>query len=408
MSGLDRAVIVGGGQSAIRAIEAIRASNQTMSITLIVDEGVLPYSRPPLSKEFLRFEKEPSDLALTSHSWMQENQVSLVTDRASRIDAAAKRIYVGGRSLPFDRLLLATGSRPRELNIPGVRLRRVFYLRTLGDAKAIRTELTTARSVVVVGGGLIGLEVAASVVQLGCQATVIETAPRLLQRVAGADVGEFFRQLHESNGVRVVTGSSVQRIEGSETVEAIVTSCGKRIAADLVVIGIGVVPNVELAEEAGLNVQDGIVVDAACRTSASGIFAAGDVTFQPNAFLDQILRLETEQNAQEQGSAAGRNLSGDSVVHESKLWFWSNQFSSNFQSIGVPRCGDRLVVRGELSSGRFLVFYVRAGRIVAINAINMPGAVFQARRLMTSPQQISVDALADERIGLADLVRRCT
>lgn len=405
MSALDQAVIVGSGQSAIRAIEALRAASSSLGITLIDGEGTHAYSRPPLSKDFLRFEKGPDDVRLKVQGWMQDNRVSVISDLASAIDPKAKRVYLGKRALVFDRLLLATGSRPRRLDVPGEGLSGVFYLRTLADALALRMALSVARSVVVVGGGLIGLEVAASAVKFGGRITMLEAAPRLLQRVTGGVVSAFFHHLHQGHGIRIVTGCSVREICGDNHVDGVVTRRGERIEADLVIVGIGVVPNADLAEDAGLLVQDGIVVDRACRTNMPHIFAAGDVARQPNAFLGSAIRLESEQNAQEQGTAAGQNMAGANLPYESKLWFWSDQYDCNFQAIGVPAADDHVVIRGQPSSGRFLAFYLRDGRIVAVNAINDRASVFSARRLIAAATPVDPEQLADERVSLAELTR---
>jgi NADPH-dependent 2,4-dienoyl-CoA reductase/sulfur reductase-like enzyme len=294
---------------------------------------------------------------------------------------------------PPARLLLAMGSRPRRLNLPGETDAPVFYLRDIADALALRERLASGRRLIVIGGGLIGLEVAAAAVAHGCAVTVIEVADRLMARVVGPEISAHFAQLHQARGTEILTGRIPERIEASEDRCRVVCRDGGSCGGDLAVIGCGVIPNAELAAAAGLKVENGLWVDEFCRTDDPNIWAAGDVTNHLNPVLGRRLRLETWQNAQNQAIAAARNMVGDPQPYAEIPWGWSDQLGSNLQVLGVPTSFHQAVTRGDPASGSFTVFYIDGEKIAGVNAVNAPKDIAVARRLMAGDMAYSVETV---------------
>lgn len=401
MSSLDTLVIVGASQAGGRAAQAARGAGFGGRIVLIGEESWVPYERPPLSKQLLKADEGIERVQLHPRTFYDEKSIELMLgERVSGIDRATCQVRVDGKTFGYDRLLFATGARVRKLPLPGENLPGVLYLRTIEDSHAIRARLKAQPRVVVIGGGFIGLEAAASARVCGCAVTVLEAADRLMGRAVAPEVGAYFAELHRKHGTDVRLGAKITRFEGAERVERIVFADGTAIECDLVVIGIGIVPNVELAAEAGLPVDNGIVVDDRGRTSDPAIFAAGDVANQPNASAGRRLRLESYQNAQDQGMAIGRNMAGEDHAHNDRLWVWSDQYETNLQMIGAPAAWDRLVYRGDPASGSFTVFYLNDGKIVGINAINNGREVRVLERLMASGVAPTPDQLADPAVNL--------
>ncbi|MGH6953731.1 MAG: NAD(P)/FAD-dependent oxidoreductase, partial [Alphaproteobacteria bacterium] len=370
MAGLDSIVIVGAAQAGGRAAQALRANGFDGRLVLIGDERWLPYERPPLSKQLLMGDGGLEKVQLHDQKFYESKAIELWQgERVAAIDAKARQIRVAGRSIGYDRLLLATGARPRALGLPGEGLAGVRYLRTLDDSDSIRSALVPGARVVVVGGGFIGLEVAASARTRGCTVTVIELADRLMGRAVAREVSAYYEELHRAKGVEIRLGARPSRIEGAGRAERIVLADGGAVAADLVVIGVGIVPNVELAAEAGLAVDNGVVVDEFGRASDPHIHAAGDVANQPSPFLGRRVRLESYENAQNQAMAVARNMLGHEAAYHDRLWNWTDQYHVNLQILGLPREWDSLAWRGDRASGTFTVFYMLGGRIVAVNTV---------------------------------------
>ncbi len=311
----------------------------------------------------------------------------------------------GGRSVEYDKLLLTTGARVRKLPVPGADLPGVFYLRDFDDTKAIRARLAPGVRAVVIGGGFIGLETAASATKRGAAVTVLEAADRLMGRAVAPEIGSWFAAMHRKKGVDVRLSARIAAIAGAGKVERVVLAGGEPVPADIVVIGIGIVPNVELASAAGLAVENGIVVDAFGRTSDPAISAAGDCALQPNAFLGRRLRLESYQNAQDQAMAVARNMVGEPRPYEDSLWVWSDQHDVNLQMTGAPAGYDRLVWRGDPAGGAFTVFYLKEGRIVAVNTVNLGREMKPAQRLMQSKKAFDPKQLADPKVRLLQLAK---
>ncbi|MFO0987627.1 MAG: FAD-dependent oxidoreductase [Alphaproteobacteria bacterium] len=396
-------VIVGAGQAGGRAAQALRAAGFAGRVVLIGAEKYPPYERPPLSKELVVTDAGLEKARLHDPAWYGQNNIELKLGApAEAIDRAARRVKAGGEWIAYDKLLLATGARVRKLPIPGADLPGVFYLREFDDTLAIRARLAPGVRAVVIGGGFIGLETAASAVKRGAAVTVLEAADRLMGRAVAPEIGAWFADLHRKKGVDVRLGARIKAIEGAGKVERVALE-GEAIPADIVVIGIGIVPNVELAAAAGLEVGNGIVVDEFGRTSDPAIWAAGDCALQPNAFLGRKLRLESYQNAQDQGMAVARNMIGEPKPYEDSLWVWSDQHDVNLQMTGAPEGYDSLVWRGDRASGAFMLFYMKDGRIVAINTVNMGREMKPAQRLMQSKKNFDPAQLADPNVRLLKL-----
>ncbi|HEX7006661.1 MAG TPA: FAD-dependent oxidoreductase [Alphaproteobacteria bacterium] len=400
-------VIVGAGHAGGRAAQAMRAAGFAGRIVLIGEEPHPPYERPPLSKQLMVTDDGLEKARLHEPDFYEKNNIELrLGTRVVAIDRANKRVTLDdGSTVAYDKLLLTTGSRVRRLPVPGVELDGVFYLRDFEDTLNIRARLLPGTRVVVIGGGFIGLEMASSARARGCSVTVLEATDRLMGRCVAPEIGEYFAELHRRHGVDVRLGAIVEAIGGQGKVEHVTLRGGETVPADLVVIGIGIQPNEEIAAEAGLEVDNGIVVDEFGRTSDPFIYAAGDVASQPNAFLGRRVRLESYQNAQDQAMAVARNMCGEPKPYRDSLWVWTDQYDVNLQMTGAPREWDRLVYRGDPKSGSFTVFYLKDGKIVAVNTINAGRDMRPAQRLMESGVVVDPAQLADPEVKLLKLAK---
>ncbi len=398
-------VVVGGGHAGGRAAEAMRMAGFDGAITVIGQEPHVPYERPPLSKDLLAGDDGPEGCFLNGAEYYSDNNIDLRLGCTARaIDTGARHVTLeGGGTVPFHKLLLATGGRVRKLQVPGDDLEGVYYLRGIDDSQAIREELKPNRSIAVIGGGFIGLEVAASARDRGCRVTVIELQDVLLGRVVDPEVGQLFAELHRAHGVEVLTGLGVERLEGDGRVSQVVCAGGKTVAADAVVVGIGIIPNAELAADAGIATDNGITVDQYGETSVPGIYAAGDVANHPNPILGYRVRLETWQNAQNQSIAVARNMCGEHTPFAEVPWFWSDQYDVNLQIAGAPLAWDRLVTRGERASGKFMIFYMAGDKVVAANAINLGRDMRFAKKLIEQGRAVSDAELMNEDMKLKDI-----
>ncbi len=405
MAPLQTFVVVGGGHAGGRAAEAMRMAGFDGTITVIGQEPHVPYERPPLSKELLAGDDGPEGCFLNPVEYYSDNNIDLRLDCTARaIDTGGHHVTLEGfEPVAFDKLLLATGGRVRRLKIPGADLEGVHYLRGIDDSHAIRRELMPDRSIAVIGGGFIGLEVAASARSRGCRVTVIELQDVLLGRVIDPEIGGLFADLHRGHGVEVLTGLSVERLEGDGRVSQVVCAGGKTVAADAVIVGIGIIPNVELAADAGIATDNGITVDQYGETSVPGIYAAGDVANHPNPILGHRLRLESWQNAQNQAIAVARNMCGEHAPFAEVPWFWSDQYDVNLQIAGAPLAWDRLVTRGERDSGKFMIFYMAGDKVVAANAFNLGRDMRFAKKLISTARAVSDAELMNEDTKLKDI-----
>ena len=400
-------VIVGAGHAGGRAAQAMRQCGFEGEILLIGEEPHVPYERPPLSKDLIVTDAGLEKVRLHDAAWYAENRIELIAaNAATSIDTAAKTVGLSdGQAIGFDGLMLTTGARVRRLPVPGADLDGVFYLRTIEDSAAIRAQIAAGTEVAVIGGGFIGLEIAGSAARRGARVTVLEAADRLMGRSVAPEVADWFARMHRDRGVDLRLGVSIAAIEGGRSATGVRLGDGSVVPAEVVVIGIGILPNIEIAEAAGLAVDNGIVVDDRGRTSHPDIWAAGDVANQPNAFAGRRLRLESYQNAQDQAATVARNLCGADEAYEDSLWVWSDQHDINLQMTGAPESWDSLLWRGDPDGGRFTVFYMAGGRIVAVNTVNNGREMRPARMLMESGKVVDPAALADMSVKLLKLAR---
>jgi len=392
---LDRIVIIGAGQAGVQAAASLRGTGYAGEIALVGDEPFPPYQRPPLSKAYLAGDFARERLFLKPDSFFREAPCDLrLAMRAVAIDRAAKSVRLAdGDDIAYSKLLLATGARPRRIRVPGVDLPGVYYLRGIEDVDRLRPELAPGKRLAVVGGGYIGLEVAAVAVKQGLEVTVVESEARAMPRTASESISRFFAEVHRAAGVRLDLNASAEGFEGTTRVEA-VRAGGERIPTDVVLVGIGVVPNDELAREAGLACNDGIVVDEYTATSDPNVFAAGDCTNHPARDGTRV-RLESVQNAIEQAKCAAQSMAGDPKPYRDVPWFWSDQYDLKLQIAGLARPGDALVLRGEPASRKFAVFHLRDGAVAAVEAVNAGPEYIAGRKLIADGARVDPARLAD-------------
>lgn len=403
-------VIVGAGYAAGELAIKLRQGGYAAGITMIGAEPHLPYHRPPLSKAFLAGAMQTEELLLRPAATYE---AAGITFRGGERVRAIKRqehhvTLENGDTLAYEKLVLATGGHARRLTCPGAHLAGTLTLRTLDDVLAIRAYLKPLRQLVIVGGGYIGLEVAAIAVQHGATVTVVEAAPRVLARVAGTEISAFYEKAHRDAGVTVLTGQQVEalvaRPDEPDHVGGVVLSGGAVLPADFVLAGIGLVPHTELAEDAGLPVQNGILVDEYCRTEDPGILAIGDCANHPCPFLGRRVRLESVPNALEQARVAADTINGRLAPYAAVPWFWSDQYDLKLQAVGLSEGHDQVVLRGSMDARSFLVFYLRQGQLIAADAVNKPGEFLMARRLVGAGIVPPVGVLADVNAPLKALL----
>ncbi len=403
---MPKFVVLGGGHAAGQAVASLRQDGFDGEIDLIGEEPCLPYQRPPLSKQYLSGEHTIERVYLRAATFYDERKVTLhLGVRGERIDPVAHTVTLStGATLPYDKLLIATGSRARLLSIEGSNLPGVHYLRTIADVDAIRAAFGTAKRVTIAGGGYIGLEVAAVAKTAGLAVTVLEMEDRILKRVTTKAMSTFYHGLHTGRGVDVRTNTKVSGFAGNGRVEAVLTAAGERIPADLVIVGVGIIPNVEVAAAAGIACDNGIVVDDHCRTSAPDIYAAGDCTNHPNALLGRRLRLESVPNAMEQARVATTNMNGGDATYASIPWFWSDQYELKLQMVGFSSDGDQAVVRGDPGVNQFATFYLKNGVVVAVDAVNSPREFMASRQMVDKKSRPDPAKLADPKVALKELI----
>lgn len=401
---MDSIVIIGAGQAGFEAAKTLRSKSFEGALTLVGEEPQAPYERPPLSKAYLQGNLAPERLPFRKESFYNDKDITLLTNcRAEAIDCSARQVTLaGGECLPYDRLLIATGGRSRALPVPGAGLAGVHYLKTITDANALRARLDAAKRVVIIGGGFIGLEVAASARRMGKDVTVIEALPRLLARVTSQPVSDFFAAKHRSEGVDIRLGAGVEAITGIDGVSGVRLSDGSEIPAGLVVVGIGSTAEISLAMSAGLEIDNGIAIDAHCQTSDPHIWAAGDCTSFESPFADGRVRLESVANAVQQGKVAALSMLGLDASLVEVPWFWSDQYDVKLQMAGLSAPDDEIVVRGEASSASFSVLYFRAGRVAAIDCVGALKDFIAGKKLISEGRKINPDRAANPELSLKD------
>lgn len=405
------AIIIGAGHAGGELAIALRNEGWEGRILLLGEEAHLPYHRPPLSKAYLAGSVEKSSLSIRPQMAYDKANVEFIGGvRVSRIDRANQRLELAdGSQLAYDKLAIATGGRPRPLSVPNAavaeRCANFHYLRTLDDVEQIRAQLAPGKRLAIVGGGYIGLEVAASAIAQGLQVTVLEALPRVLQRVTAAELSAYYERKHREAGVDIRTGVQVADLEVTgDTVSAVLCADGSRLAADLVVVGIGLLANTELAAEAGLQVDNGILVDEHAQTSDPHIYAAGDCTNHPNALLGRRLRLESVPNALEQSRVAAANMAGKAKTYASVPWFWSDQYELKLKMVGLAEGFERLVLRGDPATDSFSAFYLKGDKVLAADTVNRPQDFIAAKRLVAEGIAVTAEQLADDGRPLKELL----
>ncbi|HXY96922.1 MAG TPA: FAD-dependent oxidoreductase [Steroidobacteraceae bacterium] len=399
----ERIVIVGAGQAAVQAVDTLRRRGFAGKLTLIGVEQWPPYQRPPLSKKYLAGALERERLLIRPAGFFADHAVT--THFGRRVtDIAPHERHVrldDGVVVPFDALLLATGSHPRRLPVPGAELEGVHYLRTIADADRIRADCRGGR-LLIVGGGYIGLEVAATARGLGMEVTVLEMAERVMNRVTCPEVSAFYAAEHARHGVQIRCNERVRAFHGDTRVRSVLTEEGREYPADAVLVGVGVAPADELAKAAGLDCENGVVTEAHCRTSHEAIYAAGDCASHLSRQYGRHLRLESVDNAFEQGTTVALNLMGNETLHDKLPWFWSDQYDLKLVIVGVAQGYDTVVMRGAPQSRSFSACYLRGGELIAIDTVNQPKDQMAARKLIAAHARPQLDRLADPAIALRD------
>lgn len=396
-------VVIGGGLAAAKAVETLRAEGFDGTLTLIGDEPERPYERPALSKAYLQGKKTSDELFVHDEHWYSDHNVDTrFGDAAVSIDRDSRKVgLASGATVDYDHLLLATGSRPNTLKIPGTELGGVFSLRRIGDSDQIRAAFGTAKRLVVIGAGWIGLETAAAAREAGVEVTILEYAALPLQRVLGDELATYFAELHRKNGVDLRTSVAVTEIVGSHGKVSGVRVGEDEFEADMVIVGVGISPNVELAAQSGIETDNGITVDERLRTSDPTVFAAGDVANALNTALDAHIRVEHWDNAIKQGKLAAKSMLGEAVAYDWQPYFYTDQFDLGMEYVGYGSAGDDIVIRGDKDSGEFVAFWLGDGVVKAGMNVNVWDVNDDIRALIG--KAIDPEQLADTETALAEL-----
>ncbi len=395
-------VIVGAGHAGFQLAASLRQNGFGERIALINDEGHLPYQRPPLSKAYLKGAGGPDSLMFRPEKFFHDQHVELIADRAVSIDRGARKVTLAsGAPLDYGHLVLATGARNRLLDIPNANLEAVRYLRILDESEALRHRLAPGQRVVVIGAGFIGLEFAATARAKGLEVDVIELAARVMARAVTAEISEYFQLKHTAAGIRIHLGVQVTSIESDgDKVVGVSLSDGRHIPADLVVVGVGVLPNVEIAAEAGLPVASGIIVNDHLLTADPNISAIGDCALYASHRFGGSLRLESVQNATDHARCVAARLTGKDEVYDGMPWFWSDQGPDKLQMVGLTTGYDRVVVRGDREQGAFSAFCYKSGQLLGIESVNRAGDHMFGRRLLGANRSITPEQAADAGFDL--------
>lgn len=399
-------IIVGGSHAAAQVVSSLRLNKWEGKITLVSADNFLPYHRPPLSKAYLSGEKNLEEIMIRPPNFYERSEVeAILGTRVTAIDRANKKVHLDNHTdLSYTKLVLTTGAKVRKINVPGHNLPGVFYLRDLNDVDHIREFVGHAKNVAIIGGGYIGLEAASALRGLNMNVTVLEALPRVLQRVTAPEVSAFYTRVHSEEGVNILTNASVQSIDGDYKVKSVTTADGQTIPADLVIVGIGIIPDIEIAEQAGLEINNGLVVDEFGRTSDHDILAAGDCTYHYNPIYDISLRLESVQNATDQSRVVANTICGKLAPYKALPWFWSDQYDLKLQIAGLSQGFDQVVIRGSTESGRsFACFYYKEGQLIAVDAVNRPKEFMASKKALAEKRNANPELVADESVDIQDV-----
>lgn len=400
-------LIVGGGHAGAQAALKLRQLKCAGSIGVVCDEDQLPYERPPLSKEYFAGEKEFDRLLIRPATFWQERDVEfLLGQRVTAIDAVAYSVGTEcGRQYEFGKLIWATGGSPRMLPIEGGSLPGVMGLRTKADADAMLEAASKANHIAIIGAGYIGLEVAATLLKQGRQVTILEAQDRVLARVAGPELSRFYENEHRQHGADLRLNVAVDAILGDDQASGVRFADGSELEADLVVVGIGIIPAVEPLENAGLECNNGVLVNEYCQSSSPDIYAIGDCAAHSNQFAaGAVIRLESVQNANDQANICALHIIGEAKPYEDTPWFWSNQYDLKLQTVGLSTGYDECVVRGDMASRSFSMIYLRSGRIIALDCVNAMKDFVQGRKLVEARLEVAPGRLADCAVPLKELL----
>ncbi len=403
----NRVVIVGGGQAGAQTAVSLRQWGYNGEITLISEEGYPPYQRPPLSKAYMKGEMEEERLYLKADDWYKDNNVSVQLNICvEAIDRTDKYVLLSsGERLHYETLILATGSRPRNLDIDGADLNNIFTLRGMDDVSRIKPHMVAGKKLVILGAGYIGLEAAAVARQLGLDVTVLEMAPRILARVTSPEISDFYTQEHRRQGVVVHTHTALKAISGDNgAITSVTLDDDTVLQADILLVGIGVLPNEELAKDAGIDCDNGIVVDEDARTSDASVFAVGDCTRRPLVHYGRTGRLESVHNAIEQGKLAAAAITGRQRPLEECPWFWSDQYDLKLQIAGLSQGYDLTVVRGNPQDRKFAVFYFKDDQLIGVDAVNAAPEFLVSKKLIPLKAKLDVIRLADTAVAMKEFL----
>ncbi|WP_019528039.1 NAD(P)/FAD-dependent oxidoreductase [Dasania marina] len=401
-------IIIGGSHTAAQLAPSLRQEGWEGKIIIISNESIPPYHRPPLSKDFLSGKKTAHELFIRPQEFYESSNIDLKLETTVKsIDRSNKILKLeNDETLSYDKLAICTGARVRKITIPGAQLEGVQYLRTIDDVNDIKSKINKSKNIVIVGGGYIGLETAAMLHKMQLNVTVLEMAPRILARIAAPALSDFYTRIHEEQGVTIKTDVTVSALIGTESVSKVICEDGQSFDADLVIIGVGVTPNIELANEAGLEIMNGMAVNEHCQTIDPDIVSAGDCANYFNPFFQKHLRLESVANANEQAKTAAATICGKNKIYNTAPWFWSDQYDLKLQIVGLNQGYDEVVLRGNPNRGRsFAAFYLKEGTLIAADCINRPQEFMVAKKLINQQLSLPSKLLADESVTPKELLK---
>ena len=395
-------VIIGAGHAGVQAAVSLREEGFEGKITLISEENDLPYQKPPLSKGYLQGKQSAEAIIFRSENYYSSNKIDLKLGvKILQINPNNNSIQtIDGQNIEYSHLILATGASNRKLNIEGAENTEILYLRTLTDAKLIEQKLETAEKIAIIGGGFIGLELAALAQEKGKKVSVIEAQSRLMERVLPAVISEVFQQTHEQNGVEIFLNTFTESIQEKN----IITKCGKKIEADLILAGIGVIPEMSLAASAGIKCENGFLVNEFQQTSIPNIYAIGDCANHFNIFAQKNIRLESVQNAVDQAKVAANHILGKSEPYNAVPWFWTFQYNLKLQMAGISTGFDRYIVRGDVNSGKFSVYYFKNNKLIAVDSLNKAAEHLNARKLLNTQIYPTDEQIVNTEFNLNSLM----
>ena len=404
---MKNCVIIGGSHAGSQFAISLRQGGWLGNITIIGEELDYPYHRPPLSKTFLSDEKKIEDILLRPAELYEKSRISIrLGERVKSIDRANKSVVTdNNKIINYDKLVIATGARVRRIPIPGSETEGIYYLRNSDDVNKIKSRVVANDHAVIIGGGYIGLETAASLRKQGMKVTVIEAMARVLQRVTAPELSNFYKRIHDEEGVEIFEEVIATEFKKIDKKIHILTSCGKTFIGDMVIVGIGVIPNIELAESAGLAVKNGVEVNQFCQTSDPEIYAIGDVSWHYNEIYERFLRLESVPNATEQAKIAALHINEKPKAYNSLPWFWSDQYDLKLQIAGLSEGYNHIVIRGDIEKGRsFSAFYFKDNNLLAVDAVNSPREFMFTKMVLTKGQKLNKEILSDNSLDLKSAI----